>query len=1370
MSDRQNITVNHFWLSHAKKNLCWIFFAILVITPVGTCWGDQPDWIWSPTKAGVGGINSEGECYFRKKFTLIRPDKGEIEIAAGDEYEVYINGRLVSRGQLYASSTKIDVIEYLEPGINLIAAKVRHNDGNQVGLAMRFRVKEKGESRWRSLLTDQSWKTRTRAVTKWMSTGYNDLAWLRAKVVTQSPVETTQPADRDSAQSQPPETLKTKIKSMLNPLFHGKQDSTDSTPNGIALTENSESVESAMKQRIEASSESKVPTQQVVATNQPTFKIEAATKKAGKKNVNHRFEISPEFAVEQVFGDDETGSLIAMEFDEFGKLLLSREGGPLLIADPSKPLNHPGRVRVYCNTVNSCQGILPLNGDVYVTAIGPEGMGLYRLSDTDRDGRLEVNKKLAGFSGQPGEHGPHGIQLGPDGMIYVIVGNASQIESVVADTSPFQNFYEGDLIPRFEDPSGHAAGVKAPGGTIIRVSLDGSKIERFAGGIRNAYDLVFDHRGELFIHDSDMESDIGTTWYRPTMVFHVPAGAEFGWRSGSAKFPISFVDQTPPVCDTGRGSPAGAVLYQHLQFPVRYQDSIFLADWSEGRILVLRSKESGAGYVSKTETFLKGRPLNVVDLAVGEDGALYFCTGGRGTSGGVYRVNWKGSIPDKILEFESDLAKAIRQPQPGSAWARQNIANLKVAMGDSWSQSIEGVAGEARNTEKFRLRAMQLMILYGPVPSQELLESLAKDENHSIRAKTAQLCGLKQGPECEMILRELIQDANPIVRRAAGESFLRIGVDPELSSIISMLKAEDRIESLTARRLLERIDSKLWESQVFESEDKRLFIQGSVALMTADPNLDRAYQVLARASKFMEGFINDRDFVDMLRAMELALIRGNVEPSRVPGLAIRIGNEFPSGSSQINRELVRLLAYLESGDLAGRIKEYAESKDISTIDKVHLGMHMQAISGKLTPATRLSIIDCLESASKTEGAGEAYKNYIQQAVVNLARSVTPDEIVTILDKGHRWPNAVLAAFYQLPHDLNEETVQTVIALDKTLAQLESPGTAETRLRLGVIGILARSGDELSMDYLRQIWREESDRRNDIVIGLAQQPAGDNWAYLVDSLPELEDLIGIEVMEKLAGVSRRPRDAKHYRNVIQLGYRLRGEGSNATVRLLEHWSGEQKSESNASWDVAMNQWRTWFHEKWPNQEKIIAAVNAQKIGRYSIDQLLVSIEKMGAGDPQRGHQLFNAAQCANCHQFGKGGTGMGPDLTSLAQRFTLREAVEATVNPSHVVPDRYVSKTILTTDGLQITGMAVKGADGSYVVMESDGRRVRVAANEVDDVKSSSVSAMPEGLLDPYSVEEIRDLFSYLMPGKQQQTVDARTQQKSLSQASSAPIR
>ena len=271
-------------------------------------------------------------------------------------------------------------------------------------------------------------------------------------------------------------------------------------------------------------------------------------------------------------------------------------------------------------------------------------------------------------------------------MIYVVVGNASQvIDKEIAATSPYQNIYEGDLLPRYEDPGGHAMGVKAPGGTVIRVSLDGEKIETVAGGLRNVYDLVFDEQGDLFVHDSDMEADEGMTWYRPTTVFHIASGSELGWRSGWSKFPFHWLDQTPPVCKTGRGSPAGAVLYQHLQFPVRYQDTIFLADWSEGRILALKKQRSGSSYVAKAEEFLTGKPLNVTDLAVGEDGGLYFSTGGRGTSGGVYRIAWRGEIPSNMLNFENKLTQVIRHPQPQSPWARQNIANLRNEMGSNWN-------------------------------------------------------------------------------------------------------------------------------------------------------------------------------------------------------------------------------------------------------------------------------------------------------------------------------------------------------------------------------------------------------------------------------------------------------------------------------------------------------------------------------------------------------------------------------------------------------------------------------------------------------------------------------------------------------------
>jgi len=1095
---------------------------------------------------------------------------------------------------------------------------------------------------------------------------------------------------------------------------------------------------------------------------------EPATNATEAKTERTRFEVDPEFTVQTVLGPNETGSLIAMEFNEFGKLLLSREGGPLLIADPTKPINDPERVRVYCDQVNTCQGILPLNGNVYVTANGPEGSGIYVLADSNRDGMLEIQKLLKGFTGAKGEHGPHGLRLGPDGMLYVILGNGCQIEGLSDLTSPYRHTYEGDLIPRFEDPGGHAVGVKAPGGTIVRISLDGKKVETVAGGIRNAYDMVFDQNGELFIHDSDMESDIGTTWYRPTMVFHVPDGAEFGWRSGSAKFATHFADQTPPICDTGRGSPTGAALYQHLQFPIRYHDTMFLADWSEGRILALRPQPEGAGFVATTETFLKGRPLNVCDLTVGEDGALYFCTGGRGTAGGVYRVVWNGEIPKELLEFESDLAKAIRHPQPDSAWSRQNIAQIKIQMGENWNPSIVGVAKEKRNSEKLRMRALQLMVLYGPQPTDGFLREMSQDESPVIRAQIARLCGLAEGMASESVLKSMTADDSPTVRRMACESLMRLGAEPQLSTILGMLSSADRIESLTARRLIERIPAERWEQDIFSTDNKRVFIQGSIALLTAEPTLDRSYQVLAKASKVMEGFVNDYDFVDLLRTMELALVRGKVEPSKVPGLVERIGNEFPSGNSQINQELVRILAYLKVGDLSGRIGEYLSDPEVPQVDKVHLGTYLQSAGDQLSPDARMAIINSLESASTENNAGGSYKIYLQTAVKRLSEEINNNDANYVLKNGEKMPTAVIAAFYKLPQKLDPETVQLVIDMDQRMRNSSVQDTPTSQARLGVIAVLARSGDETSMNYLRQLWQDEPGRRTDISIGLAQQPEGANWAYLVSSIPILDDLTGIEVLEKLTTVSRRPRDPKHFSDVISLGYRMHGEGTDAAVRLLEHWSGERMDVQSSDWKTKLGTWHTWYDQKFPQGEAIQVSQQQQPVGRYSVSQLLTNMQT-GLGNAQRGHDVFSKAQCATCHRVGNLGENVGPDLTNLAQRFSMREAIESTIDPSKVIPDRYASKKIMTTDGNQFAGMAVQQADGSYFILQNDGKRIRIKADDVDQVAESTTSAMPAGLLDGLSESEIKDLFTFMMQSQQQATASSRTQSETVSQVEVAPV-
>ena len=452
-----------------------VSLAMLFASPLFTA-AQESQWIWSPRQDS--NTVQRTDCYFRKKFTLVRPEDSELIIAAGDRYELYINGKLASHGESYGNADKMDATILLQPGVNLIAVKVQHFDNSQAGLAMKLRIKEKGETRWRSLVTDESWKTRVEGVEEWKSTGYDDMGWLTAQVVGEA--------------------------SLGRPMHVGP------------ASENQ--AETAQSEKL------------------PPPKVEAPQ----KQGLQERFDISNEFTVQQVMLEEETGSLIAMAFNEFGKLILSREGGPLLIADPSKPMKDPNRIRVLCNQVNTCQGILPLNGDVYVTGNGPDGLAVYHLSDANRDGVMEVAGTIAKFTGELGEHGPHGLILGNDGMIYVVIGNGSHVDGETADTSPFQHTYEGDLVSRYEDPGGHAVGIKAPGGTIVRMTLDGSRVETVAGGLRNCYDLAFNADGELFTHDSDMESDMGMSWYWPTKVFHVPDGGEFGWRSGWAQIPRLF--------------------------------------------------------------------------------------------------------------------------------------------------------------------------------------------------------------------------------------------------------------------------------------------------------------------------------------------------------------------------------------------------------------------------------------------------------------------------------------------------------------------------------------------------------------------------------------------------------------------------------------------------------------------------------------------------------------------------------------------------------------------------------------------------------------------------------------------------------------
>ena len=152
---------------------------------------------------------------------------------------------------------------------------------------------------------------------------------------------------------------------------------------------------------------------------------------------------------------------------------------------------------------------------------------------------------------------------------------------------------EDNLLPRMVDGSGFMTGEKAPGGHIYRVSPDGKHWELVSMGYRNPFDIAFNRDGELFTYDSDMEWDVNMPWYRPTRVLHVTSGADFGYRNGSGKWPAYYIDSLPPVVNVGPGSPTGVTFGYGAQFPAKYQEALYLCDWSYGKLYALHLKPQG---------------------------------------------------------------------------------------------------------------------------------------------------------------------------------------------------------------------------------------------------------------------------------------------------------------------------------------------------------------------------------------------------------------------------------------------------------------------------------------------------------------------------------------------------------------------------------------------------------------------------------------------------------------------------------------------------------------------------------------------------------------------------------------------------------
>jgi putative heme-binding domain-containing protein len=175
--------------------------------------------------------------------------------------------------------------------------------------------------------------------------------------------------------------------------------------------------------------------------------------------------------------------------------------------------------------------------------------------------------------------------------------------------------------------------------------------------------------------------------------------------------------------------------------------------------------------------------------------------------------------------------------------------------------------------------------------------------------------------------------------------------------------------------------------------------------------------------------------------------------------------------------------------------------------------------------------------------------------------------------------------------------------------------------------------------------------------------------------------------------------------------IRGLGDDALVGQLSEIWGEVR-DSSAEAQVLMQQWKA-----------------------------RLTPEMLSAADRGHGRVVYSRF-CANCHRLhGQGGV-IGPDLTG-SGRQNLDYLLGNIISPSDVVPADFRISVVALLDGRVFNGLIVTSTERTITLQTPTDRSI-IDRKSIAEVRPSTLSLMPDGLLKTISDDQFRDLLAYLM--------------------------
>jgi putative heme-binding domain-containing protein len=130
-----------------------------------------------------------------------------------------------------------------------------------------------------------------------------------------------------------------------------------------------------------------------------------------------------------------------------------------------------------------------------------------------------------------------------------------------------------------------------------------------------------------------------------------------------------------------------------------------------------------------------------------------------------------------------------------------------------------------------------------------------------------------------------------------------------------------------------------------------------------------------------------------------------------------------------------------------------------------------------------------------------------------------------------------------------------------------------------------------------------------------------------------------------------------------------------------------------------------------------------------------------GDPAKGRDIFKK-NCATCHRVAGIGIDVGPDIADSRTKTPAALLVDI-LNPNQAIDNNYVNYLVTTKAGKSLSGIIVAESAASVTLRRAEGQSDTVLRQEIDEIRSTGVSLMPEGLEKTISVPEMADLLNFL---------------------------